>query len=166
MTVTGFVGFLSGDFSHLFGSGSNTDGRAWSVSPTVTWSALDLGSVRARLRGARARADQALDAYQNTVLTALEDTENAFVNYREQQTRLKSLLEQAAASRRAAELAEIQYREGVADFLTLLDAQRVQLAAESAVAQTQGEVNVAVVAIYKALGGVGQDRPSAVLATQ
>jgi multidrug efflux system outer membrane protein len=51
-----------------------------------------------------------------------------------------------------------QYREGVTDFLTLLDAQRTQLAAESAVAEAEGEVNVSVVAIYKALGGVGQPR--------
>jgi multidrug efflux system outer membrane protein len=90
------------------------------------------------------------------VLNALEETENAFVNYREQQTRLKSLVEQAQASRRAAELAAVQYREGVTDFLTLLDAQRTQLAAESAVAETEGSVNTSVVAIYKALGGVGQ----------
>jgi multidrug efflux system outer membrane protein len=88
------------------------------------------------------------------VLNALEETENAFVNYREQHARLKSLIEQAEASRRAADLAAVQYREGVTDFLTLLDAQRTQLAAESAVAETEGSVNTGVVAIYKALGGV------------
>jgi multidrug efflux system outer membrane protein len=69
---------------------------------------------------------------------------------------LKSLVEQASASRHAAELAEIRYREGAADFLVLLDAQRTQLDAEDAVAQVETEVNVSVVAIYKALGGVGQ----------
>jgi multidrug efflux system outer membrane protein len=94
--------------------------------------------------------------YEKTVLSALEDTENAFVGYREQQSRLKSLMEQADASRRAQELAAAQYREGVADFLTLLDAQRTQLSAESEVAAAEGEVNTSVVAIYKALGGVGQ----------
>jgi len=78
------------------------------------------------------------------------------VGYREQQSRLKSLIEQAEASRRAQELAAAQYREGVTDFLTLLDAQRTQLTAESAVAEAEGEVNIGVVTIYKALGGVGQ----------
>jgi multidrug efflux system outer membrane protein len=90
------------------------------------------------------------------VLTALEDTENSFVAYSKRQAQLKSLTEQADASRRAAEIAQIQYREGVADFLTLLDAQRTQLSAEDAVAEVQTEVNIDVVAIYKALGGVGQ----------
>jgi outer membrane protein, multidrug efflux system len=161
VTVTGFVGFLSGDFGHLFSSSAGTDARAWSIAPTVTWPAFDYGTVRARLRASRANADGALVNYEKTVLTALEETENAFVSYREQQTRLKSLLEQAEASRRAADLAAMQYREGVTDFLTLLDAQRTQLSAESAVAETEGDVNVSVVAIYKALGGVGQprDRP-------
>jgi multidrug efflux system outer membrane protein len=161
VTVTGFVGFLSGDFGHLFSSSSGNDGRAWSVAPSVSWPALDYGSVRARLRASRANADGAMVSYEKTVLNALEETENAFVAYREQQMELKSLLEQAEASRRAADLAAVQYREGVADFLTLLDAQRTQLAAESAVAASEGAVNIDVVAIYKALGGVGQppDRP-------
>jgi multidrug efflux system outer membrane protein len=154
VTVTGFVGFLSGDFSHLFRSSGGTDARAWSIAPGVSWAALDYGSVHARLRASRANADGALTSYEQTVLNALEETENAFVNYREQQARLKSLMEQAEASRRAADLAAIQYREGVTDFLTLLDAQRTQLAAESAVAETEGSVNTGVVAIYKALGGV------------
>jgi outer membrane protein, multidrug efflux system len=87
---------------------------------------------------------------------ALEDTENSLVAYSTRQAQLKSLAEQAAASRRAAELAETQYREGVADFLVLLDAQRTQLDAEDSVAQAETSVNVSVVAIYKALGGVGQ----------
>jgi outer membrane protein, multidrug efflux system len=66
------------------------------------------------------------------------------VSYREQQTLLKSLLERAEASRRAADLAALQYREGVTDFLTLLDAQRTQLSTESAVAETEGDVNLSV----------------------
>jgi multidrug efflux system outer membrane protein len=161
VTVTGFIGFLSGDFGHLFSSSSGNDGRAWSVAPSVSWPALDYGSVKARLRASRANADGAMVSYEKAVLNALEETENAFVAYREQQMELKSLLEQAEASRRAADLAAVQYREGVADFLTLLDAQRTQLAAESAVAASEGAVNIDVVAIYKALGGVGQppDRP-------
>jgi outer membrane protein, multidrug efflux system len=159
VSITGFVGFLSGDFSHLFSTSPGTDARAWSVAPSINWPALDYGSVHTRLIASRANADAELANYQKTVLTALEETENAFVAYREQQSRLKSLMEQASASRRAAELAALQYREGVADFLTLLDAQRTQLAAESDVAATEGEVNISVVSVYKALGGVGQPPP-------
>ena len=156
VNVTGFVGFLSGDVGRLFGTTSGSNARSWSITPTVSWAAFDIGSVRARLRASEAQSDAAAANYEKVVLTALEDTENSFVAYSAQQAQLKSLSAQAEASRRAADLAGTQYREGVADFLVLLDAQRTQLDAEDSVAQAQTGVNVSVVAIYKALGGVGQ----------
>lgn len=159
VNVTGFVGFLSGDVGRLFSTTLPNDARAWSVTPTVTWAAFDLGSIRARLRASEAQSDAAAANYEKVVLMALEDTENSFLTYSKRQVQLQSLSEQAQASRRAAELADVQYREGVADFLVLLDAQRTQLDAEDAVAQAETGVNVAVIAIYKALGGVAQ--PSA-----
>lgn len=165
VSVGGFVGFLSGDVGRLFSSSAGNDARAWSVAPTVSWAALDLGSVHARLVASRAQADGAEANYERAVLTALEDTENSFVAYGKRQVQLKSLSEQVDASRRAAEFAELQFREGTADFLVLLDAQRTQLEAEDALAQSETAVNVAVVAIYKALGGVGLSaRPSVVAA--
>jgi multidrug efflux system outer membrane protein len=115
-----------------------------------------MGSVRARLRVRQAELDGASAAYTQTVLLALEETENSFTGYAKEQTALKSLSEQARASAHAAELADLQYRAGVADFLTLLDAQRTQLEAEDEMVQAQTAVNLRVVAIYKALGGVGQ----------
>jgi multidrug efflux system outer membrane protein len=156
VNVTGFVGFLSGDVGRLFNTTPSTDARAWSIAPSVSWAAFDLGSVRARLRASEAQSDAAAANYEKVVLTALEDTENSLVAYSTRQEQLKSLTEQAGASRRAAELAATQYREGVADFLVLLDAQRTQLEAEDSVARAETSVNVAVVAIYKAFGGVGQ----------
>ncbi len=156
VNVTGFVGFLSGDVGRLFGTASDNNARAWSIAPTVSWAAFDIGSVRARLRASEAQSDAAAANYEKVVLTALEDTENSFEAYGAGQAQLRSLTEQAQASRRAAELADTQYREGVADFLVLLDAQRTQLDAEDSVAQAETSVNVSVVAIYKALGGVGQ----------
>jgi multidrug efflux system outer membrane protein len=156
VNLTGFVGFLSGDVGRLFNTTPSADARAWSIAPSVSWAAFDLGSVRARLRASEAQSDAAAANYEKVVLTALEDTENSLVAYSTRQEQLKSLTEQAGASRRAAELAATQYREGVADFLVLLDAQRTQLEAEDSVAQAEASVNVAVVAIYKALGGVGQ----------
>jgi outer membrane protein, multidrug efflux system len=156
VSVTGFVGFLSGDVRRLFGTAAGDDARAWSVTPAVSWAAFDLGTVRARLRATEAQADAAVANYEKAVLTALEDTENSFLAYSKRQLQFRSLGEQAAASRRAAALADLQFREGAADYLVLLDAQRTQLEAEDAVAQAETAVNVAVVAIYKALGGVGQ----------
>ncbi|MBO9557919.1 MAG: efflux transporter outer membrane subunit [Caulobacter sp.] len=147
--VAGFVGFLSGSASGF----GNSASQAWSVAPTVTWPALDLGSAHQRLKAAEARNDASLAVYDQTVLRALEDLETALVAYRQQQAQLVSLTNQAAASRRAAELARIQYKEGGIDFLVLLDAERTLLAAEDSLTVAETGVNTNVVAIYKALGG-------------
>ena len=152
VSISGFLGLLAGRGS-AFGS---ADSRAWAVTPALSWAAFDLGRVRARLRGARAGTEEVLADYEQTVLRALEETENALVEYREQQERLVRLADQARESTRAAGIARARYREGVADFLSLLDAERTQLQAEDAVAQAESGVFTAVVAVYKAFGGIVQ----------
>jgi len=149
VSFTGFVGFLSGDTSQLGKAAS----RAWLINPAVSWPALDYGFVRARLRAARGEADGALAAYQKAALGALEDFENACVGYGTQEARLASVIDQAQASRRAEQLAEIQYREGSINFLVLLDAQRTLLQAEDDLAQAETAANTGAVAVYKSLGG-------------
>ena len=109
--------------------------------------------MRARLRGADAQAEGALASYEQQVLLALEESQNAFTDYGKRQQRLVSLIRQSESSRTAADLAAIRYREGTVDFLVLLDAQRERLAAEDSQAQAEVELYRGVVAIYKALGG-------------
>ena len=150
VSVSGFLGFVAGRGS-LFFTG---DSRAWSVSPGLSWSAFDLGRARARVRGSSAATEETLAFYEETVLRALEETEDALANYHAQQARLIKLNDQARESKRAADIARLRYREGVVDFLSLLDAERTQLQAEDAVAQSEQDVYVAVIALYKALGGV------------
>jgi multidrug efflux system outer membrane protein len=147
--VTGFVGLLSGDVSKLFAHGA----QAWAVSPQVTWPAFDLGGAHARLRAQKARQDEILADYDRTVLTAVEDLENALTAYRQQQLRIVSLAQQVEAARKAASLARIRYKEGSTDFLVLLDAERTRLAAEDSLTSAQTAANTAIVSIYKALGG-------------
>ena len=149
VSFDGFLGFIAGDSGELGESSS----RAWSSSPVIRWAAFDLSGVRADVRRAEASADIALAEYERAVLRALEETENAFVSYAQQRRRLEAVIEQADASRRAVELARIRYTEGALDFLRLLDAERTVLEAEDAAAAAAAELNSAVVAIYKALGG-------------
>ncbi|KRW73321.1 efflux transporter outer membrane subunit [Stutzerimonas nitrititolerans] len=149
VSLSGFLGFIAGRGSQIGSSAA----EAWGVAPSISWAAFDLGSVRARLRGAEADADGALASYEQQVLLALEESENAFSDYARAQERLLSLLRQSTASRAAAQQAEIRYREGTVDFLVLLDAERERLAAEDAQAQAEVELYRGVVALYKALGG-------------
>jgi outer membrane protein, multidrug efflux system len=150
VSVSGFLGFVAGRGSLFF----TADSRAWSVSPGLSWSAFDLGRARARVRGSSAATEETLASYEETVLRALEETEDALATYHAQQAVLIKLNDQARESKRAADIARLRYREGVVDFLSLLDAERTQLQAEDAVAQSEQDVYVAVIALYKALGGV------------
>lgn len=150
ITVTGFLGLLAGRGS-LFGK---SDSLAYAVAPALSWAGLDIASARARLRGAAAATREAAAEYEQSVLLAIEDVQNALVQYREQQARLVALVDQARESTRAADLARVRYREGVADFLSLLDAERTQLQAEDAVAISEAGVFTSMIAVYKSLGGV------------
>ncbi|WP_353232731.1 TolC family protein [Pseudomonas helleri] len=149
VSLSGFLGFTAGRGSQIGSAAAN----AWALGPSITWPAFNLGSVRARLRGANAEADGALANYEQQVLLALEESENAFSDYGKRQQRLVALIRQSEASRTAADLAAIRYREGTVDFLVLLDAQRERLAAEDSQAQAEVDQFRGVVAIYKALGG-------------
>jgi multidrug efflux system outer membrane protein len=149
VSLSGFLGFTAGRGSQIGSSAA----RAWGLGPSITWAAFDLGSVRARIRGANANAEGALATYEQQVLLALEESENAFSDYGKRQQRLLSLIKQSESSRAAADLAAIQYQEGTADYLVLLDAQRERLNAEDE--QALGEIDQyrGIVAIYKSLGG-------------
>ncbi len=150
ITISGFLGLLAGR-GNLF---NVSDTRAWAVTPALSWAAFDLGSARARLRGVEGVTRESVAEFEQVVLRALEETENALVNYREDQQRLVKLVEQARESSRAAAIARVRYREGAADFLALLDAERTELQAEDAVAEAEAGVFTSVIAVYKALGGI------------
>jgi multidrug efflux system outer membrane protein len=147
-----FVGSLSLEASTL--SGIVAPGsESYSVGPKISWAAFDLGRVYARIKAADARAEASLAQYEQTVLTALEETENALVNYRQERARRGSLLAAAQASEKATELAHLRYREGVSDFLTVLDSELRLLQDQSQLAQSETATATALTAVYKTLGG-------------
>ena len=150
ITISGVLGLFAGR-GNVFGTG---DSRLWAVTPALQWSAFDIGSARARLRGAHAATAEALSEYEKTMLLALEETETALVTYRQRQQRLVSLTDEVRESTRAANIARTRYREGVIDFLSLLDAERTALQAEDSAAAAEADVFTALVGLYRAVGGL------------
>jgi multidrug efflux system outer membrane protein len=148
----GSVGLDAATFSGLSTGGAGT----YAFGPRLQWAAFDLGRVYARIRQADARADAALALYEKTVLLALEETENALVDYGRSLERERSLAESESASRDAAELARLRYEDGVSNFLQVLDSERRLLEAQELLAQSQTDVSVSLIAVYKALGGSWQ----------
>ena len=149
VTLTGSFGYLATSSSAL---GDSTSER-YSFGPSISWAAFDLGRVKARVDAADARTDAALAAYERVVLTALEETESAIVRYSRALERQARLQIAVFASDKAADLARLRYRNGIDSFLTVLDAERRQLEAQDALAAANSDTALALVAVYKALGG-------------
>ena len=91
--------------------------------------------------------------YRKAVLTALSEVESALVTYGRQQIRRAALQREVTAAQQAVDLATRLYARGLQDFLTVLDAERSLHAAETGLADSQGDVALALIALYKALGG-------------
>lgn len=144
--MLGTFAFRSGD---LF-----TDQRETSLlGLSVDWSFLDAGRVRARIAASDAAAAGLLSTYQQTVLLALEDTENALIRYARTRSEDAHLERAAAESSRAVGLAREQLRAGTVGVYEVLDAEREQLRAQDAFAEGRTRSAVAAVALFKELAG-------------
>jgi outer membrane protein, multidrug efflux system len=99
-SLTGFTALESVSASDWLDYGS----RAWSAGPTMQWELFEAGRIRANVRVQNARQEQALDAYQQTVLDALKEVEDALTAYAKEQVRRKSLSQSVAANQQALEL--------------------------------------------------------------
>ena len=154
-SLSGTFAFESTDLSDL------ADGDTFGlVLPAFRWNLFDRKRIRNRIEIEEERAEQAFVRYEQAVLFALEDVEDAMVGYAQESRRRSLLAAAAAASERAVELAEIQYTSGLTDFQNLLDAQRSLFVQQDQLAASEGLVVKNLIALYKALGG-GWD-PSAV----
>lgn len=149
VSFVGRWGFDALDSSSFGDTGSETR----SFGPSIQWAAFDLGRVRQRIVQREAAADATLARYEQTVLRALEETDASMTAYAKALVKQEHLQASAAASLEAATLARVRFESGVADFLTVLDAERSALEAEDQLAQSETQTATALLATYKALGG-------------
>ena len=132
---------------------SNWDTRFWSFGPSFSWPVFDAGRIWANIRVQNALQAQALTTYRQTVLTALQDVENALVAYSQEQQRRAALNDAVAANQKAVAIATRRYQQGLTDFLNVLVAQGSLYSSQDALVQSDRAVGTDLVALYKALGG-------------
>jgi len=154
-TLTGAAGFESASIRSLFDWRSALLSIAQGVSAPI----FEGGRLKAELRAARARHEQAVAAYVNQVLIAYGDIEDALTDLHAFTSEVDSLENAVRASENYRRLAEVQYTNGLVDYLTVIDAERTQLSNELALAQATNFRMSASVHLIKALGGGWQDRP-------
>jgi outer membrane protein, multidrug efflux system len=134
-------------------------GNFFAVGPAITMPIFTGGRIRSNIAVQNARWKQTQLLYHSTVLTSLEETENALVNYSEEQERRDRLQAAVSQSQTALELSRELYRSGLGDFLAVLDAQRQLYGNEDLLAQSQTAVTTNLIALYKALGGGWESFP-------
>jgi NodT family efflux transporter outer membrane factor (OMF) lipoprotein len=148
-SLTGVAGLESVSASDWFGWGS----RYWTFGPTVQWRIFDAGRIRGNIEIHKAIQEQILATYEQTVLGAFQDTENALTAYAKEQIRRQSLQEAVKTSTEVLHQSNQLYTNGLTSFLDVLDAERTLYQAEDQVVQSDSAVSLDLVMLYKALGG-------------
>ncbi|HTB64263.1 MAG TPA: efflux transporter outer membrane subunit [Opitutales bacterium] len=154
--LTGTAGWESINTGDLFSSGS----KIWSIAPSVQWQIFDSGRIRANIHVQDARQEEALARYEQTVLIAFEEVENALVSYANEQVRHQSLAQAVAANQDALHLANQRYTNGLASFLDVVDAERALYETQDQLVQSDRTVAVDLIALNKALGGGWEVAPT------
>ncbi|MCK7594997.1 efflux transporter outer membrane subunit [Pseudomarimonas salicorniae] len=149
LTLLGDFGWTATSFGRLGDSGA----QRWSFGPQLSWRFLDFGRVRQQVRAAEARAAGAEAAYRESVLRALEDTENALARLRAANRSAAELEAARLAAADAENLARLRFDNGASGFLEVLDAERTLLDLESQALQARIDQATALAAVYKALAG-------------
>lgn len=154
-TLSGTFQLQSTTASSLLASGS----RNYAFGPNFSWNIFNAGRIRSQINIEESRTKQAYYSYQNTVLKAVEEVENALSSAFNERDRYKALEKAVTSSTKTVSLVKDNYREGLIDFQNVLDAERTIFANQDELAISQGEIAASYVALYKALGGGTKMKP-------
>jgi NodT family efflux transporter outer membrane factor (OMF) lipoprotein len=147
--LSGSIGLEALTFGGLGDSGAGTS----SLLAGFTAPIFDAGRLKSQVEVQDAVREQALVAYEQSVLTALQDVENALVAFARSLEREEALANAVEAARIAALLARQRYSTGLVDFQSVLDTERSMLVVEDSLASTHADGVLALIRLYKALGG-------------
>jgi len=148
-SLTGVAGIESLSFSSF----GNASSGYYQIGPGITWRIFDAGKIRFGVQAESARTAAATAAYERSVLDAFRDVETALVSYANTKVRRNELAAESAADTEATDIAKLLYARGVESFLPVLDAERSLYAADDALAQSERDSALALIALYKSLGG-------------
>jgi multidrug efflux system outer membrane protein len=148
-SLTGSAGLESTQYNTFF----NSDSKYWTLAYGFSWPILDAGIIRSNIKLQNARQKEVMDVYTRTVLSALEDVENALVAYGNEQKRMNFLEAETSASQRSVDLAKERFEQGLVDFLNVLDAERQLYQAEDALTVSKSLLAFNLVTLYESLGG-------------
>ena len=134
----------------------------YGLGPVLVWNIFDWGRLKNQVLVQDARFQQLFEQYQDTVLRAASELEDAAIGFAQLRAQVAILAESVQAARRSLDIADVQYREGLVDFQRVLDSQRALFSQQERLVITRGGVAQNLIALYKAMGGgweAGRERP-------
>lgn len=149
VTIDARMGFQSLSFRDI-GFWSS---RVWSVGPTISLPVFEGGKLKGQLRLKKAQQQEAALSYKKTVLQAWQEVDDALSAYQAEQLRNQKLQQTVETNKNTVFLAQEQYREGLQNFINVLDAERQLLKSEDDLTQSTTRISNNLVQLYKALGG-------------
>ncbi len=147
--LSGLIGLNSGDVSTLF----SADGRVWSVGGAFLGPLIDLGKSWSRTTAAEAEAEQALRSYEQVVLQAVREVEDAMIAIRTYDAENKVRTEQVTAASSGDMLSRARYDNGIASFLEVLNTQTSLFESQLSQSASEQLYLTSIIQLYKALGG-------------
>ena len=144
---------VTGLESLYFSSFSSASSGYYQIGPAISWRIFDAGRIRFQVRAESARTEAAAAIYQGSLLNAFRDVETALISYANVKIRRNNLAAESAADAQATKIAKLLYEKGVESFLPVLDAERSLYAADDQPAQSERDSALALIALYKSLGG-------------
>ncbi len=141
---------------------SSSRSLTWGIGPSLVWNVFDRGLLTNTVLLQDARFQQLYEQYQDAVLRAAREVDDAAVSFAKTREQIELLVDSVKAAQRSLDIATLQYREGLTDFQRVLDSQRSLFLQQDTLVTTQGGVMQSLVAIYKAMGGgweQGRSRP-------
>jgi multidrug efflux system outer membrane protein len=144
------------DYDNLFDGGS----VAYGFGPQIRWNIFSGGRIRNQVRAEEARTQQAVLAYEQTVLRAVGETESAMVSYRQEKERNLILERAVTAAATSVDQTQTLYKSGLTDFQNVLNMERDLFEQQNAQASSEGTISLRLIDIFRALGGGWQDAPS------
>jgi NodT family efflux transporter outer membrane factor (OMF) lipoprotein len=164
-SLFGTLGFVASDGTSVTSTGKDgidqlfkNDSLEFIGGPSFTWNLFNYGRIKNSVRVQDARYQQLILNYQETVLRAAQEVEDAMVGLLRSKEEVEFLNDSVIASERSVELALLQYRDGVSDYTRVLNTQEFLVTQEDVLTATKGNVARNAIAMYRALGGGWQIR--------
>jgi len=148
-SLTGSFGYQNTKIDELYQEGSNF----WRIGPNIRWSILNFRRITANIEANKGAREEALARYEKSILNALEEVENALVVLAQEKRRTEALTSAAEANTLAFDFAIARYRAGIQSYFEVLDSETALFIANDQLAQSHQNRALALISLYKALGG-------------